>query len=136
MYNRETKIQVDLPSGFELFFCELRGYDSPDRWHELRLHGETVGSFERGEKGQEKARQLAARIVEVWSADQTFMSKVLQEELSSDQLVHLFNEEVGRWHRTSVPLAVHRWLGMTLQEYRTLAQGSLEELVKARRGSI
>jgi hypothetical protein len=44
-YERSRNIEVEgLPPGYEVSFHELRGYDSPDKWYEVRREGKKIGS--------------------------------------------------------------------------------------------
>jgi len=52
---KRAKIHEDLPSGYAVFYCESRGYDSPDRWHEVKYRGKTVREFNHTWRGRKDA---------------------------------------------------------------------------------
>lgn len=60
-YERSRKVSLEgLPSGYKVTFHEVRGYDSPDRWYEVRHKGRKIGrSASTGYGSAEEALQVA-----------------------------------------------------------------------------
>jgi hypothetical protein len=56
MYEDITVIEDDrIPKGYTVTRHELRGYDSPDKWHEVSKDGQKLVTYGRGKAEREKA---------------------------------------------------------------------------------
>lgn len=59
-YERKTTIEDPrIGPSWEVTYHEIRGYDSPDRWHEVRFKGKLVEQFGHGPRERERAIKRA-----------------------------------------------------------------------------
>lgn len=71
-----------IPEGYKVLYCEMRGYDSPDRWHEAWKGERRLGDFAPGLEGKLAAIQACVSNRDGWEkwAKSRCFSPVLEEK--------------------------------------------------------